>query len=451
MARTNVRRTPTEFTHEGAPVRHSGPYEQLRRAVSSCLLGEDTFYEGGQTLSARIMDLALSPKVPVQKVVELAEFARHDLYLRHVPLFLLVALMKRTDIQGKALGDVIYNTISRADEMAELIALYWGTNGDGAPLAKQLRVALARKFHDFDPYQFAKYRGNKNAITLRDVMFMVHPNPGKSKAKTQLFKDIAEDTLAPADTWEVGLSAGKDKAEVFGKLLEAGKMGHMAILRNLRNMAEASMPCPTQELLRTAPKSKALPFRYIAAAQAVPQWEQGIEPAMLVAAGNGQSLEGNTAILIDNSGSMRMLGLSAKSQMHPADAAAGLAILLRELCPELTVVSFGTVPILVPSRRGFALRDAIRAANTAHGTNIGQAVASLANFTPGVHYDRVIVVTDGQSMDRVPAPRKGTKAYMLIVGPYRNTVGYGPWNTIHGWSNAVVRWIQDYEGLETEG
>jgi hypothetical protein len=58
-------------------------------------------------------------------------------------------------------------------------------------------------------------------------------------------------------------------------------------------------------------------------------------------------------------------------------------------------------------------------------------------------YDRIIVITDEQSHDRVPAP-KG-KGYVINVASARNGVGYGAWSHIDGWSEAVIDYIRELE------
>jgi hypothetical protein len=130
--------------------------------------------------------------------------------------------------------------------------------------------------------------------------------------------------------------------------------------------------------------------------------------------------------------------LSARSEMKRTDAAYGLAILLREICEEVEVYSFSDATKRVPSRRGFALRDAIDKSQAHSGTMLGQAVKDVAG-----QYDRLIVITDEQAHDSVPAP-KG-KGYVINVASFKNGVGYGKWTHIDGWSESVVEYIRELE------
>ena len=61
-------------THEGAIAKRITPEQELQRAVLSCLLWENSFYEEGADIVDRIEDLV--PKVKPAKVAELAVKAR---------------------------------------------------------------------------------------------------------------------------------------------------------------------------------------------------------------------------------------------------------------------------------------------------------------------------------------------------------------------------------------
>jgi 60 kDa SS-A/Ro ribonucleoprotein len=94
----------------------------------------------------------------------------------------------------------------------------------------------------------------------------------------------------------------------------------------------------------------------------------------------------------------------------------------------------------VPARRGFALRDAIDVSQRHNGTELGNAVTGLNRKEK---YDRLIVITDEQAHDTVPAPHG--QGYVINVASYKNGVGYGKWTHIDGWSEAVVEYIRMLE------
>ena len=288
---------PKLHTHEGAPAKHITPEAALRRSVLSCLLWESEFYEDGKSIADRISENAA--RCSREVVATLAVEARNTYGLRHAPLMLLLDLIRRG---GAGVADTIAATIRRPDEMGELLALYWR---DGRkPLAKQMQRGLAKAFGKFSEYQLAKY-DRDGPVKLRDVLFLSHAKP-RDAEHAALFRRVAERQLVSPDTWEVSLSGGADKRETFERLIRDGKLGYLALLRNLRNMVEAGCDL---ELIKDAIIARrgaelVFPFRYVAAARACPQLEPAIDQALCEAVASGPRLSGTTAILVDVSGSM---------------------------------------------------------------------------------------------------------------------------------------------------
>lgn len=431
--RINVARNiPQTFTHEGAPAKRISDEQQLRRSVLSCLLWEREFYEDGQSIADRITETAA--KVDKATVAALASEARKTYGLRHVPLLLLLDLIRRG---GQGVAETVGGTIKRADEITELVAMYWRQGK--RPLSAQMKRGLAYAFNEFDAYQFAKYNRD-GPVKFRDVLFLTHPKP-KDDDQAVLFKAIAENTLQPPDTWEVGLSTGGNKRETFERLLREKKLGYLALLRNLRNMVNAGV---TESVLRDAilarkGAGRVWPFRYVAAARAVPQLEPIIDQALIEAVANAERLPGKTIVLVDVSGSMSW-STSARSDMTNMDKAATLASVING---DLRVFTFANDVVEVPARRGMAGVDAVINSQYHGGTYLGGAVAAVN----GIPHDRLIVITDEQSHDRVPDP-VAKRAYVINVASAQNGVGYGRWTHIDGFSEAVIRYISEIERLD---
>ncbi|HLH07935.1 MAG TPA: TROVE domain-containing protein [Terriglobales bacterium] len=421
-------------THEGAPARSLSAEQQLRRSVLACLLWENQFYEDGVEIAGRIKELV--PKVAPEKVAALAVEARTAMKLRHAPL-LLVREMARLASHRALVAETLERVIQRADELSEFVAIYWS---DGrAPLSAQVKKGLAAAFPKFDEYALAKYNRD-SPVKLRDVLFLSHAKP-RDEAQAELWKRLVEGKLATPDTWEVALSGGANKREAWTRLLGERKLGALAVLRNLRNMYEAGVDEDlVLRALRTMKTDRVLPFRFIAAARYAPQWEAELESVMLRAVESAAKLKGKTVLLVDVSGSMIAM-LSRRSEMLRTDAAYGLAILLREICEDVSIYSFSDRLVRVPARRGFALRDAIEASQSHNSTYLGKALGELSES-----YDRVIVITDEQTHDRVPAPK--APGYVINVASYKNGIGYGPWTHIDGWSESVIEYIRALEGDE---
>jgi hypothetical protein len=432
MARVNLENRGPR-THEGARAANLTPELQLRRSVLACLLWEDRFYEDGVEIAGRIAELV--PKVAAEKVAALAVEAREQMKLRHAPL-LLVREMARHKTHRGLVADTLARVIQRADELAEFVAVYWK---DGrVPLSAQVKKGLAAAFPKFDEYQLAK--GDRGGpIKMRDVLFLCHAKP-RDEAQAAMWKKLTWGRLAVPDTWEVALSSAADKRAAWERLLQEKKLGAVALLRNVRNIREAGVDEQlVLSALRSIKTGRVLPFRFLAAARYSPQWEEELEEAMFKSVAEQEKLPGKTVLLVDISGSMTAL-LSRRSEMLRADAAYGLAVLLRETAEQVRVYSFSDRVVEIPARRGFALRDAIDASQPHNNTHLGNAVEWLNKSEP---YDRLIVITDEQAHDSVPEP-KG-KGYVINVASYKNGVGYGKWTHIDGWSESVIEYIRTVE------
>ena len=421
---------PKIYTAEGGPAKRISPEAALRRSVLSCLLWEKEFYEDGKDIVARISENAA--QVSKETVAALAVEARTVHGLRHAPLILLLDLIRRGE---PGVADAVDGTIRRADEIGELVALYWR---DGRKmLPRQMKAGLAKAFGRFNEYALAKY-DRDGPVKLRDVLFMAHPKP-KDEDQAALFKRVAERQLATPDTWEVALSAGASKKESFERLIRDGKLGYLALLRNLRNMVEADCDRDLIAQAIVARKGADLvwPFRYVAAARAVPQLEPFIDQALCEAVASGPRLQGVTAILVDVSGSMNS-PLSARSDMTRMDAAAALASVVNG---DVRVFTFSHHVVEVPPRRGMSGVDAVIRSQPHGGTYLGAAVDAVNRQ---VKHDRLIVISDEQTADRVPDP-VARHAYMINVASNKNGVGYGRWTHIDGFSEAVIRFIAESE------
>jgi 60 kDa SS-A/Ro ribonucleoprotein len=484
MSSNNLPAEGLPRTHGGALAFQLTPFEELRRTVLSCMLWEKEHYESGSSIAARIKILV--PTCNINAVADLAREARNAQHLRHVPL-LLVREMVRSG-HGRIIGDTLADVIQRPDEITEFLAIYWK---DGkCPIAKQVKLGLARAFRKFDEYQFAKY-DQGNAIKLRDVLFLVHGKPkavnGHYATKHQrsrqigtitnggdldmkatpdelLYRAIVDHTLKNPDTWEVKLSAGEDKKESFTDLLKSGKLGYMALLRNLRKMTEEGVDrgLIAQAIEARRGASKVLPFRFISAAREAPQFESALEKAFVDGLQELPKIRGRTIIVLDVSGSMKSL-VSNKSTITRLDAGAALCAILREQCEDPVIYATAGVDrtrlsmtALLPSRHGMSL---IAAFNDAYrglgggGIFLKPMLEHIQKQHVGdiVETDRIVVVTDEQdcAISNADSPTLaepfGYRNYLINVASYKYGVGYGKWLHIDGFSEATIDFIRAVE------
>lgn len=344
------------------------PEYELYAAVVTTGLNA-SFYETGNKRLERMQ--ALIPECKAEFVAKLASYARNTMYLRSVPLMLSVELAKQAS-GNDLISKTVSSVVQRADEITELLAYYQLANKrEGVKklnrLSKQIQKGLAVAFNKFDEYQFAKYN-TQAAVKLKDALFLVHP---KAKDVTQqvIFDKIAQDTLETPYTWETELSAlGQLEFEdlaakkiAFAKkweeLIESGKLGYMAMLRNLRNILEAAvsnahikMVCQVISSERGVQHSKQLPFRFLAAYREVKDLRNAgvsvildaLEDAVSLSAANIKGFGENTAVVIacDVSGSMQK-PVAANSKVLLYDIGLMLGMLLQSQCKNVISGMFG--------------------------------------------------------------------------------------------------------------
>lgn len=439
MATVNRKPKNTELTHEGAQASRISPLAQLRRSVMSCLLWENEFYEDGQTIADRIRELV--SKCDAKEVTQLAIEAKQDMRLRHVPLLMARELL-RTKEGKKEMESLIPRVIVRPDDITELLSIYFQekkVDRQPAKIPNQLRKHLGKCFARFDEYQLAKWRGDDKSVSLKDAMCLTHPK-AEGEEQSALWGRLVRGELATPDTWEVAISATKDKKAEWERLLKENKLGGLAMLRNIRNMNQAGVGADLiKEGIDKINAGRLLPINFIAAATHNPQFEPSIELKFLECFVNRDKRGGKTIILVDVSQSMDMK-LSGKSQLNRIDVACSLAMIGTELFSDVRIFTFSNKVVEVPARRGFALRDAITRSQMHSGTQLGSALRSLPDC------ERLIVITDEQSQDSIPQ-RTG---YMINVASNKNGVGYGQWTHIDGWSDRVLNYVIQKELSERE-
>ena len=439
MAKLNTSKKVNEHvTHEGAVAKRIDAEAQLRRSVMACLLWENSFYEDGESIADRILETIA--KVEPKKVAEIAIEAREKMKLRHVPL-LIVRQMAKLPTHKSLVSETLSRVIQRADELTEFLAIYWKNGRE--KLSGQVKKGLAKAFPKFSAYDLAKYNQD-GAVKLRDVLFLCHAKP-KDEEQAEVWKKLIAGTLESPDTWEVSLSAGKDKKETWERLIAEKKLGALAYLRNLRNMKQANVSDKVvKDGLKELNVKWALPFRFITAARYAPNLEPELEQLLFKSCAERTKLKGVTIILIDVSGSMDS-AISNYSEVNRIEAACGVAIVAREICESVEVFTFSEKIVQVPARRGFALRDAIHQSQPHSSTYLGAAV----EFLNKKECDRLIVFTDEQSADQVPGPKM--EGYMVNVAAYKNGVGYGKWTHLDGFSEAILDYIGHCESPQVVG
>ena len=455
MASVNKRKVSTlVYTGGKAKAAKESNRDQLKRLVCSCLLGEDLFYIDGKTLIDTIHDVML--RTSRQDCIDIMRMAKNECHLRHVPLYMLLVLAEK----GGLTKELVAEMITRVDDITEILALYWK---DGRkPLPKQLEKGLALSFDKFDEYQFGKYKANNKAVTLKAAMMFTHPK-ATSQEKNELYKKIVANTLAIPYTWETELSAGKDKKETWTNLINSGKIGGLAMLRNIRNMKDANVSRKViAEGIKNIHNTRLMPLNYVQTATINNEFSREIEDSMLNSYKNLPKLSGKTLFIVDVSGSMDG-NLSKKSTFKRIDAACAMAMLAANQCEDFELVTTGgndysgegkSKWIQYP-KKGFDISDQIK--DTVRETGGGgiftrQCLEWCKNTFKEEQFDRIIVFSDSQDCDHVnsvPHPF-GKYNYICDVSSERYGINYsGVWTAeISGFSEYFLTYIAAMEGIK---
>ena len=445
MKFNSVSRTKDQLVNnEGARAFSLSPEMDLYTAVVTWGLN-DSFYEKNDIRLSRVQNLIASCSPAF--VAKLAIYARVEMNMRSVPLVLVTELAKLHS-GDDLVARVTEKVVKRADEITELLACYELLNGRTGTkklnrLSKQMQKGLAVSFNNFDEYQFAKYNRDSN-IRLRDALFLVHPK-AKDDSQQLLFNKIVNGSLQTPYTWEAELSAlgqlnydsEEAKARAFRakweELIDSGKLGYMALLRNLRNIQDLGVSnahfekvCTRLADAEEVARSKQFPFRYLAAyrelrllgsvanekglAKKVQDFFSGnkgyrerlldaLEKAVQASAGNIKGFDESTRVMLacDVSGSMQT-PVSAKSKVLLYDVGLMLAMLLKSRCKNVEVGMFGdkwkTITVPCNNILGNVMEFHRREGEVGYATN-GYLVIKDLLFRK-VKMDKVMMFTDCQ-------------------------------------------------------
>jgi 60 kDa SS-A/Ro ribonucleoprotein len=410
--------------HEGAPAYTLTPTLELYVAVATAALS-DQFYEAADTRLERLRELIA--RGDPQFVARLAVYAREQLHLRSVPLVLAVELA-RLHRGDNLVSRLVARIVQRADEIPELLAFYAQANGRTGrkrlgQLSKQVQRGLALAFNHFDAYQLAKYDRAGAVVRLRDALFLVHPK-ARDEAQQAVFNQLVAGTLPVPYTWETELSAAgqvtyASPAErqaaltrTWEALVSSGRLGYMALLRNLRNLLEAkvnketlALACATLADPAQVARARQLPFRLLAAYREVLALPLGtvapvlaaLEAAIVSSARNLRGFGPETRVVIacDVSGSMQQ-PISPRSKVLLYDVGLVLAMLLQSRCQHVVTGLFGDRWLRVSLPQGQVLRNVQelyrRAGEVGYATNGYLVIQDL--HQRGEAVDKVMVFTD---------------------------------------------------------
>ncbi|MDJ1493580.1 TROVE domain-containing protein [Cytophagaceae bacterium DM2B3-1] len=481
---------------------------ELYTTVVSAML-HDSYYEKADARLERIK--ALIPKVDPLFVAKLAVYVREQMYLRSVPVVLLGELAKVH--QGDSLvSRTVERVVQRPDEIMELLAYYQLTNERKetkklGKLSKQIQKGLAKSFNKFDAYQFAKYNRD-TVVRLRDALFLVHPMP-KDDAQQEIFTQIASDTLPVPYTWETELSqlgqqsfaSEQEKQQVkalkWEELVLSGKLGYMALLRNLRNILTQGTDHALTEALKQiasedkVKRSKQLPFRFLSAyteieavanetnKAKIKATQEALEKAVRYSCNNIPVSKGKTLILSDNSGSMfgDMGGksvVSAMSRRATADIANLFAVLYWAQSEDTEIGLFGDKLVFPELKRNASVFENFASINNAArtcGPSTEQGIFNMIEkmLSEKIIVDRIVIFSDcqigarcnwydhkrrvgsdfGKLFNEYKKLNPNVVTYSVDLKGYGNTLFEDGVMTVAGWSEKIFDMMVAMEEKES--
>jgi len=413
----------------------SNPIQRLRMAASSCFFGEPMYYHTDKKTKAptqrvtrgtlieslredlnaldpqewrsfsptELMESAIKAALDfdVEQTLQEAVRLRTEENIRTTPQVILVMAAnhpkaKKTGLIRKYGGLIMQRADEPATAMAYQLAKF------GKPIPNSLKRAMADKLKSLSTYQMAKYRMESRVVKTVDVVNLVHPEA------TVAIDSLVKGTLTTTNqTWESIISQEGSTPESWAKALDV--MGHMALLRNIRNLLQKGLDHKTftTKLVEGAKTGKQLPLRYFSAYKAMESGTPGpvldaLEEAMLLSIENLPKFEGKTACLCDNSGSAQGTTTSSMGSMRVSEI-ANLTGILAGMCSDEAVLGiFGDKLDLLPVRKKASIFDQLKAAEKS-ASSIGQGTENGIwlfwdqAIREKEHFDTVFVFSDMQA------------------------------------------------------
>lgn len=499
--------------------------QMLYELTVSTLFGNGTFYKSGDQLVRELRKQVVTAvdMGAYDFIANLAIHARGEMNIRTIPIVLVVEFAKALSDKREAatasiktklnaeiaagrdqrvralrkqlteatetysythMRELVCDVIQRADQITDLYAYALDVFGGKGKIPMAIKRGVADAFNKFSEYNFAKYNRD-GSVKFRDVLRIVHPK-AKDARQGMIFEKIMKDTLEAPYTWEVELSRNgqlakaeqKSKKQLWTELVMSGKMGYMALLRNLRNILEAGVDsavlreyvCDVIADPKRVAESRQLPFDFVEAYNIVKDMDSkvatAVSKAIDLSVSNMPKLGEKVWLIIDFSGSMgvdpddpnRSLYYGYQYGTNSAITTATLlaAALLKangDRADDLAVTLFGsdakTLHGIDTNNSVLAIKKELlrhRTGSIAGSTNFGAALnqKSCLGFDP----DTIVVLTDGE-VNGFPYGRlrnlTGKDTMKLTVN--LNAASTTPmtkedgWFTTSGWSPAMFKFI----------
>jgi hypothetical protein len=459
-----------------------------KRTINQLL--EGSFYESDdEQLAAVVGRFDAVAETEPMFALQLAAYARQELYLREIPQVLLVLAANDERFNDDSPESLVRAwapaIVRRMDETATALAVHDTLFGGTAPwsLRRGIEDALLEMA---DAYTLGKYELSRREVTLHDVFNRVHPEPADA-TQAELFERFVRggldaypdvEPLPAPNTWETVISAEGNTRDAWETLIEDEEysLPLFASIRNLRNMLEAGVPEERivehldLDAVRHAPL---YPFRYYQAYTALteadvraPAVERWLEAAIDVAVEVVPEGFGDTFVAVDLSGSMDAT-LSRDGTLRLKEVGALFGAILAEQGAQVggfgddfrPVSMHADTPVLQRREALLGIDEAV-----GNSTNGWKALEYLRER--GDPVERIVVFTDMQIWDSTPFTPRDDRTVKATFDAYREAVsadtalylvdleaygdlvtpeGYENVYNISGWSEQVLSFIQHAE------
>lgn len=458
-------------THEGGVAYTRDVNDALMNFLFSSYL-EDQYYESAEEQQARFIQLLneVAEKEGYKFIGKLAHFARNEMGMRSIAE-LAAAWLNDKPMQNKR--EFYREFFHRPDDVGEVFS--------AVEMLKQKRShGLVRGAKDYisnlNDFTLGKYKMNRKQYNMYDIINITHAwSPSIQKYK--------DNTLEVPDTWETKISSAENetqKANEWKRLVEEGKLGYLALLRNLRNIKENGekagwysinwidkylVPQLTNEV--AIRKSLVFPYHIYAAAKALAfkdykgynnsiysrQVDFGnlsisllaaLDKAFRLSIANMPRMDGKSLIILDVSGSMEDM-FSANSIFSIAEICAVYAAAIY-VNNDADFVKFGTNHKFCKfSKTGniFALINKMKQNDwCGYGTNIIPVFDALES-----KYDRIFLFSDMQVMNSYVSPHSNYLHYLKRVNGHSPIYSFDCGNYHSQLTNPNSHIIKYFTGL----
>lgn len=458
MAKFNTTPTNRTTNRSGHAAYKMTDKQKLVTQVLCSFFNEKKFYGDNTAEMQETIKNVIA--VDPQFVANLAVFARREFNMRTVAHVLVTYLAH--EVNGKPYARKAVDAVAiRGDDATEIMACYLDVFGK--PIPNALKKGIADAMQRFDEYTLAKYKGEGNAVKMRDLLCLCRPTP-KNEAQSAAWKLLLNGELETPYTWETELSAKGNNAATWEKLIDSGKVGYMALLRNLRNILTAN-PRNVGKVLATienpqmVKRSKQLPFRFLSAYKELENIGgsrvfDALENAVEASIENMPKLDGTTVIAVDTSGSMGT-AISAKSKVKCYEIAMMLGLIGNKICENSIFYTFDTsIKKHSVSKRNGILYTTINSSHCGGGTKMQLPFEKM--ISENIKADRIIVLSDNECNGGWYS-----KPVQALADEYRRKTGNDIWvhaidlqgygtqqfhgkktNVIAGWSEKVFAFIK---------